>query len=527
MRREPAGADPLVGRQLANYRVDRVLGRGGMAQVYYGWDVKLNRPVALKVIDARYRGDPMYARRFVQEAQAVAGWRQENIVQIYYADDQDGLYYYAMEFIDGQDLARLLAAYAADRELMPLPDVLRIGRAIAAALDYAHRRGVIHRDVKPSNVMVARDGRVVLGDFGLALDVEQGSLGEAFGSPHYMAPEQARRSTDAVPQSDLYALGVILYEMLTGAVPFDDPSPTTVALQHLTLPPPPPRSLNPNLSPAAEGVLLKALSKAPAERYPTGQALMQALEAALTEPTAATTPVGAVARPVSHLPVDDRVAQAPPMLAARAPASPRPTPPTHPRAEPQRGPVPPAAPARPAGRRPTPVLVGGVVGLGLAGLLCLALALAPERFGLGGGGAPPSATVRYPNGRPMALFYNPNSFDLLNLSRTDSDVEPLAFERLDAAGNPAGRFDGARWAEFYPTLPPGACMRIEVLDSPPYLEPAECFQGYLSTRTPVRDDPAVFWTPAEDSGQFRVLWADEEIGRCDTAAGLCRVFLPP
>jgi hypothetical protein len=221
--------------------------------------------------------------------------------------------------------------------------------------------------------------------------------------------------------------------------------------------------------------------------------------------------------------VDDRVAQAPP-APARAPSGPRPTPPTHPRADAPRERAQPV----PAGRRPSPAVLGGVVGLGLLGVLCLALALAPERFGLGrgGSGAPPSATVRYPNGRPMALFYNANSFYLLNLSRADSDVEPLAFERLDAAGSPVGRFDGARWAEFYPTLPPGACMRIEVLDSPPYLEPAECFQGYLSTRTPVRDDPAVFWTPAEGSGQFRVLWAEEEIGRCDVAAGLCRVFLP-
>ncbi|MDM8526954.1 serine/threonine-protein kinase, partial [Anaerolineales bacterium HSG24] len=227
--------DPLIGRTLANFVVERLLGRGGMAQVYYGRDVKLERPVAIKVIDARHRGDPAYAKRFVHEARAVATWRHEHIVQIFYADDEDGLYYFVMELIDGSDLRGLIDEYQQRQELIPHIEVIRLGRAIAQALDYAHKKGVIHRDVKPSNVMVASDGRVVLTDFGLALDVEQGSLGKAFGSSHYIAPEQARRSANAVSLSDLYSLGVILYELLTGQRPFEDPSPTAVAIQHLTM----------------------------------------------------------------------------------------------------------------------------------------------------------------------------------------------------------------------------------------------------------------------------------------------------
>ncbi len=273
--------DDLLGRQVANFRIDRVIGRGGMAVVYHGWDVKLNRPVAIKMIDARYRDNPVYAERFVREAQTVAKWRHEHIIQIYYADDEDGLYYFAMEYIDGLNLKQLLAQYTAKNELMPHDEVLRIGQAIAQALDYAHKQGIIHRDVKPSNVMVTNDNRVILTDFGLVMDVSEGSLGEVFGSSHYIAPEQARNSSDAVPQSDLYALGIILYEMLAGSVPFDDPSPTTVALQQVTQAPPPPRQINPDLSEAVEAVLLKALSKSPRNRYQTGRALTTALAEAL------------------------------------------------------------------------------------------------------------------------------------------------------------------------------------------------------------------------------------------------------
>ena len=284
--------DPLIGRQLANFRVERVLDRGGMAQVYYGHDIKLQRPVAIKVIDARYRDNPAYARRFVNEARVIAKWHHEHILQIYYADDEDGLYYYVMEYIDGQNLASVIASYSMDGELMPTDDVLQIGNAVANALDYAHGKGVIHRDVKPANILIARDGRVVLGDFGLALDLHDGSLGETFGTPHYISPEQASRSANAVPQSDLYSLGVILYEMLVGVVPFNDPSPTSVALQHITDPPPAPRSINPELSPEVEEVLLKALEKSPQDRYQSGSELMSALNASLAaKPTKAKPPL--------------------------------------------------------------------------------------------------------------------------------------------------------------------------------------------------------------------------------------------
>ena len=273
--------DQMIGRQLANFRVERLIGQGGMATVYLGQDVKLQRPVAIKVIDKRYKNDPAYTSRFIKEARMMAKWRHENLIQIFYADEEKGHSYYVMEYVDGNDLSTVMSMYADEGELMPIADVLRIGNAVAGALDYAHSQGVIHRDVKPSNVLIANDGRVLVGDFGMAMEVSDGSMGNIFGTPHYISPEQARRSADAVPQSDLYSLGVILYEILTGSVPFNDPSPASIALQHISQPPPSLRSLNPEISPAVEAVVLKALDKSPKNRYQTGAQLMGALNEAI------------------------------------------------------------------------------------------------------------------------------------------------------------------------------------------------------------------------------------------------------
>ncbi len=328
--------DSLIGRQLANFRVERLLGRGGMATVYAGQDVKLQRPVAIKIIDARYQDNPAFAQRFVNEARTIATWRHENILQVYYADDENGLYYFVMEYIRGPNLEQVISEYSAAGELMPHEDVLRIGRAIAGALDYAHERGVIHRDVKPANVMVAEDGRVILADFGLALDTAQGTVGEVFGSPHYIAPEQAKNSANAVPQSDLYALGIILFEMLTGSVPFDDPSPMSLAIQHITIPPPPARQFNANLNANVEAVLLKALHKSPQERFQSGDELLDALEEALKDIEVPLTPAielppppaGVIPLTLSRVTVAERLAA---YMEARPPTpaftAPPPTPP--------------------------------------------------------------------------------------------------------------------------------------------------------------------------------------------------------
>lgn len=569
--------DPLLGKQLGNFRLERILGRGGMGQVYYGWDVKLQRPVAIKVIDFRFRHNAAYAKRFVLEAQAAASWHHENIAQIYHADEQDNLYYFAMEHIDGSDLGQLLSDYAARGEFMPQADVLRIGRALASALDYAHAKNVVHRDVKPSNVIVSREGRVVLTDFGLALDIQQGSVGEVFGSAHYIAPEQARRSSNAIPQSDLYSLGIILYEMLTGLVPFDDPSPTAVALQHITQPPPAPRSLNPNLNAETEAVLLKALSKAPQDRYQTGHDLIMALENALqigqvaaalpplppppagmrprsgpadlqtTANEVITSPVashphanhhlqrkstGSRRKSVSRIAIGGcililivAVASASLLFAgplsnlykADAPIIETPTSVT------LASPIP-SAEVQIESALPTSVSTTSAVTQATSPLPEVTTPAPPITAG------PP--TVKYPAGKRILLLYDDNSLYFLNLSESNIPINWVAFERLSDSNLPLNRFNGSRWGQYYSTSKPGWCMALEILDSPPYLDPPECGHDdlYLSLRTPTRDDATVFWTAQEGSHQFRALWreggVDEEVARCEIGAKVCEVFLP-
>jgi serine/threonine protein kinase len=273
--------DSLNGRELDGYLIEKLLGQGGMARVYRAQDVRLGRYVAIKVIEPVARFDPEYSRRFEKEARAVAQLQHPHIVNLYRFGEVDGLYYMAMQYIEGADLGWVLEDYANDQEFMPHDDVLRIVTQLASALDYAHSRGVIHRDFKPPNAMLNPEGNAVLTDFGLALVQAEGTRGEIFGTPKYIAPEQAVSSAGALPQSDQYSLGVMLYEMLTGSVPYSGDSPMDIALAHMSEPLPSPLERNPDLHPAVVAVLEKVLRKDPVDRYPTCKDLAVDLERAL------------------------------------------------------------------------------------------------------------------------------------------------------------------------------------------------------------------------------------------------------
>ncbi len=273
--------DDLVGQDLDEYRLEALLGSGGMARVYRALDVRLRRYVAIKVIDTPYQTDADYLERFHREAQAIAKLEHPHIVRLYRYGEAEGVLYMAMQYVKGADLRFVLNSYADDGQLIEPEEASRITRQLCSALDYAHSQGVIHRDVKPANVLLNDQGDVLLSDFGLALLTEIGTRGEVFGSPHYIPPEQAISSAGSVPQSDQYSVGVMLYQMFTSQVPFDAPEPLDIAMMHMSEPPPAPRSIRPDLEPGVEAVIMKALAKAPEDRYPTASALAEALENAL------------------------------------------------------------------------------------------------------------------------------------------------------------------------------------------------------------------------------------------------------
>lgn len=266
------------------YRVTQVLGRGGMAEVYQARDPVLDRKVAIKVIHPHLAGDGGFGERFRREARLVASLRHPHIVQLYDYDVSNGQPFMVMEYLDGGTLKERLIDLRARGETMPLEQIERLLAALASALDYAHARGAVHRDIKPTNILLTPTGEPVLTDFGIAKilsDAVQFTMtGGVVGTPAYMAPEQAANESVDV-RTDLYSLGVVLYEMATGRVPFEGDSPTAVMLQHLTTPPPPPRRHNPALPEAVEAVILKALAKNPDERFRSVGELARAFSAAV------------------------------------------------------------------------------------------------------------------------------------------------------------------------------------------------------------------------------------------------------
>ncbi|MGJ3239398.1 MAG: serine/threonine protein kinase [Anaerolineae bacterium] len=276
----------LVGKKLGDYILREKLTSGGMAEIYLGDDEKLKRRAAIKILSLDHAGDSNMLRdRFEREARAVAQLEHDSIVPIYQFGEDDHLYFIAMRYIEGNDLADEMKQYKERGDKMPVDRMLTILTQVAGALDHAHKRGIIHRDVKPSNILLRRqsaeEDKAVLTDFGLVLweDVDK-TLGTAFGTPRYISPEQATDSQSAVPQSDVYSLAVIVYEILTGEVLFTGNTPMEVALSHITEPPRPPRAHNPDIPADAQREILKALQKDANKRHTTAMNFINALKEA-------------------------------------------------------------------------------------------------------------------------------------------------------------------------------------------------------------------------------------------------------
>jgi serine/threonine protein kinase len=268
------------GQVIGQYTISRRIGSGGMAVVYEAEHNKLGRSVALKMMHAGFQDDADLLERFNREARIVARLEHPNIVPIYDFDDHNGVPYLIMKRIDGRTLK-----WHMRKRALPLEEIDLICTAVADALTFAHERGVLHRDVKPANVILAEDGTPYLTDFGLARVLSQGesslSAGMIVGTPHYLSPEQASGRGEVGPAADQYALGVMMYEMVVGQVPFAGDTTHTIVHDHIYTEPPIPSLVNPEIPTEVEVVLLRALEKDPADRYESAQALMEAFHTAI------------------------------------------------------------------------------------------------------------------------------------------------------------------------------------------------------------------------------------------------------
>ncbi len=263
------------------YRVLRRLGSGGMADVWLAEDTHLQRQVALKVLHSRYLQDQQFVERFQREAEHAAGLQHPNIVAVFDRGQDAGVNYIAMRYVEGPTLKELI-----ERGLTP-EQAAALVRQVLEGARFAHRNGIVHRDLKPQNVIVDEDGKAVVTDFGIARagvsDITQ--TGSVMGTPQYLSPEQAQ-GFEVTPVSDLYSIGVILYEALTGRVPFEGESAVAVAMKQVSETPQRPSSINPQVSPALDAVVMRALEKEPGQRFQSADAFIAALDQAMREPGA-------------------------------------------------------------------------------------------------------------------------------------------------------------------------------------------------------------------------------------------------
>ena len=262
------------------YRLERKIGSGGMADVWLADDTELDRKVAIKILHDRFAQDSEFVERFQREAQAAAGLQHPNVVGIFDRGGFDGTYFIAMEYVDGPSLKDLVKGGMSPK------DAIDFTRQILNAARFAHRKGIVHRDLKPQNVLIDAEGRARVADFGIARASENSDItatGSVMGTAQYISPEQAQ-GNPTTPRSDIYSIGVILYEELTGRVPFQGDSAVAVALKQVSEAPRRPSAINPNVPPALDAVVMRALAKDPDARFKDADAFLRALDAAEKAP---------------------------------------------------------------------------------------------------------------------------------------------------------------------------------------------------------------------------------------------------
>ncbi|MBQ6232373.1 MAG: Stk1 family PASTA domain-containing Ser/Thr kinase [Clostridia bacterium] len=298
----------MIGLVLDNrYKLTDFIGQGGMALVYKALDMRTHHAVAIKILKPEYKNDEEFLRRFEREAQAASKVSHHNIVNLLDVGAQDNYRYLVLEYVEGRTLKEIID----EKGALPPVTAVQIAIRLLSALQHMHKNGIIHRDIKPQNILIHADGHVKVSDFGIARLAGSGTISKSdmvMGSVHYFSPEQAQ-GQEVTEASDIYSAGVVLYEMLTGSVPFDGDSPVAIAMQHIKVPPRPVNILNPAVSPAINAVVQKAMAKDPKNRYQQAEDMARDLQKALSEPN----------RQPPEVVIDPQPEEAPPPRRTRRP----------------------------------------------------------------------------------------------------------------------------------------------------------------------------------------------------------------
>lgn len=481
-----------IGYELGGrYKIEDMLGQGGMSAVYRATDPNLRRVVAVKMIHPHLSTDPEFVRRFEEEAAAVAQLRHPNIVQVFDFNHDNNVYYMVLEFVPGETLKQRLQRFNEKNRRIPLYDVVQIMARICDAVAYAHQRNLVHRDIKPANIMLNMENEPVLMDFGIARILggqTHTATGATVGTALYMSPEQAQ-GRRADERSDIYSLGVTLFEMVSGRPPFEGDSAMSIMMKHVTDPVPDLRELNPDTPPDVEQIILKALDKEPGRRFQSASDMAAALRAAdlaakpSTEATA-TLPVGAGETYIEPAPPSSSEPTWQGNSARQAALDPHLQPYE---AQPGYGAAPPAGPAAPRGRgrsggRSTGLMVGGVIG-GVLLLACVGGAIILATQVLGGGNGDGSGTAVSDNplgGQPTGESLETTVGGEATSEPTAEEVEPT--DAPESTDTPEPSLTPTQAMTPTPTAPPEpyALIRSITLDGVYYVVEYETY-GYTES----------------------------------------------
>lgn len=523
--------------RIGRFVVTSVVGRGGMATVYRADDPDEDRDLAIKVLRREYLNDLGFRARFEREAETVANLEHPAIVPLYEFGQSEGALYIVMPYMPNHSLADRLA-----RGPLAVEEAAPIVARVAAALDYAHGRDVIHRDLKPSNILFDAQGRAYLADFGIALQPRASGRGTVVvsGTPAYMSPEQARQDREIDGRSDLYSLGITLFEALTGQLPFEGDSPVAILLKHQRDRPPSALAARPDLPPPLEPFFAQTLAKEPAERFQTGADLAEAYYQAcgLERPGEDWAAAGSVFAAGEGQPAPDSA------TARAARETPQIIPPWLQHLEPES-----ETALAAAAREPEPISARLVRWLGQRPLVALALvsllgilsaaivvgAIRAPALLSARGAQSVAATETAPAARTnITLVYTARTVTIVNTSKWPLSLADVTFERPAAGGEEAVTFSARRWAERAGrpsgTLPGSACLQLlrpggAIPASPPKPVPPPNCKAQQSWMMAEEQDWA-FWTPEGSDGVFQVLKGGETIQTCDYNEGLCRFTLP-